>query len=426
MDFFYPSEKIKLMRKKFRVNQSELETENMTRAYISMMESGKRNVTKSSSKMLAEKFNHIASRIHANLNLDDDYFFRQPKDDARYYCSNELNFEKNITHQKLDELAQIELDYHLDDLLAETYARNGKMYLAEKDYNNAYIYLNNSLGMYKELRLYTEQPDIYKKLGACKIAKGDYEDALFFFNQAIAYAEKVNDIEIFIKASHDLAIAYAGLKQFNKCLDTLEKNILRNKLASDHALFNSAKFIKANILFENGSQSEAVKEYFELAEKIRASDEVTLGVIYNNIAEYYYNITDYSKSLNYISEAQRVKMKSNKRSLSSTLALKSKVLLAQGYYDESLLLIELAIDMAEQYMTFNILIDNYKYLVKILEIRKDYGKIKEKMNRLLITSKDYNLESGKSYSIFKLAEVASLEGNREDSITLLHELESYL
>ncbi|GFZ32074.1 hypothetical protein CSC2_26000 [Clostridium zeae] len=426
MEFYNPSDKIKQMRKKFRVNQAELEGINMTRAFISMMESGKRSVSKASSKRLVERFKEIADRISVKLDIDDEYFYRQPEEDARYYCQNELKDEEKLNHKKLEELIEIEKRFNLDDLLADTYKINGRIYLNEKDYSKAFIDLNNALGKYKELRMYKQQPQVYNSLGYCKIMRSDYEEAVFFYSQGSCYAMEVDDQLAYFKANHSLAVAYGHMKEYDKCLKIIEENILVNKDKAYEVYINNAKLMRGNVFLETGKLDEAIKEYLELVDIVRNKDEVVLGLLYQSIADYYYEVEDYKNSLHYISEAQRIKIKINKEALPSTLGGKGKILFKQGIYDESIMLFELAIDMAEEYKNFHTLVELYRELVKVLEYKNDYNTIKEKMNRLRMTLEDNGKQDGQGYVIYKLAQVAAIEGERNESLELLNKLEEFV
>jgi tetratricopeptide (TPR) repeat protein len=423
LKFYNPGEKIKQMRRKFRVNQSELECVNVTRAFISMMESEKRNVSKATSRKLAEKFREVASRFHANLEIDDEYFSRTPAEDARYYCENELKREDTISHKELEALIKIEIEFNLEDLLADTYRMNGVMYKKEKNYMLAFENLNNALGKYKELRNGKAQAEVYCNLGYCKTKKTDYEDAIFYYKKAIYYAKEEDDNLIFFKASHSLALAYGSLGENEKCLEIIENNILNNSVQPEEHFLYNAKLMRANIYDATGKLDEAAKEFFEIVEIVRYKDEPTLGLLYTNIASYYYKTGNYDKSLRYISESQRIKTKVNKELLSSTLILKAKVVFAQGLYDEGIMLLGLAIDLAQQYKRFDNLQEAYRELVKVLETNKDWERLKESATEFLSICEDNELQDGKRYAIYKLAEVTAIQGNSDESINLLHRLD---
>ncbi|QAA32376.1 tetratricopeptide repeat protein [Clostridium manihotivorum] len=425
MEFYNPSEKIKLMRKKFRVNQAELEGANMTRAFISMMESGKRNVSRTSSKALAEKFNDIAKRISVDLNLDDEYFSRTPKEDATYYCEEQLKSE--ATHDKLKELIKIATDFELDRLLAQMYKLEGELYYNEKNYKDGFLYLRKALGKYKELRDNKAQIRIYLLMGNCKYNRGEYEESINYFEDTISYALDEMDMENYYKGNSNLALVYMYTKEYEKSLNILENNIFNRSNDVDFDLLARAQITKGMVLYNRKNETEKSLEVFEnLVDSLKDKDEVMLSMVYNNIAECYYDLEEYDKSLEYIEKAQKLKMRVYKDTLARTINIKAKVLLKRGLYSEAILVFNLAIDLAEEYSNFDLSLENYKDLVQAYESAGDYESVVKLMNRL-IEYLDYSqVNSGKSYAMLKLAEASAHLDKKEETVNLLSELEKLL
>lgn len=426
LNFYSPSEKIRLMRKKLRIKQAEIEGVNMTRAFISMMESGKRTVSKASSKALAERFNEIGRRISVNLDLDDEYFSRQPDEDARFYCEEELHKDNN--RKNLEELISIAKQFKLDDLLARMYKIDGDKYFHEHEYTKSFMSLSNALGKYKELKDDKSQIVIYNSMGTCKTRMNEYEEAIFYYKQAISYAEQENDDITFVKAMNNLSLAYYHIKQYDKCIKTIDENILSNVECNEtnRKIIIQAKVTKAVSLYDLNRKEEAVKEYFNIIEEIKGEDEVLLAVLYNNISRYYLEINDFQQGLKYVTEAQRLKSKVDKQTLPNTINTKGQVFFKQGFYDESIMLFELAIDVAEEYKKFDMLLENYKDLVKAYESTNELDKVKSAMENFLNTLEQYDIEMGKSYALYKLAEVSAKQGNSSKSIEYLNKLEPFL
>ncbi|MBK1810531.1 helix-turn-helix transcriptional regulator [Clostridium sp. YIM B02505] len=424
MEFYNPSEKIRRMRKKFRVNQAELEGVNMTRAFISMMESGKRNVSKASSKHLAERFNEIAKRISVNLNLDDEYFSRQPQEDARYYIENELKNENN--HKKLEELIEVGKKYNLDDLLATVYKLDAEKYFEEKEYVKAFELFNYALGKYKELKDDAAQVYIYNILGNCKARRNEQEESIFYYKQAILYAKQADNKFYFYRSSANLAMSHFYIKQYEKCIDIINEVILSNSEKVEYKILTDSRITRANALSFIGRENEAIQEYLNLIDENKDKNDVLLAYCYNNVGEYYYAIGNYQESLKYISEAQRLKNKVSKETLANTLNTKAKVFFKQGLYDESIMLFELAISMAEQYQRFDMLFENNKDLVNAYESREDFNKIEEAMCRYLEILESNDVEKGKSFALYKLVEVTIKQNNSNKAINLLNRLQALL
>ncbi|GKU26384.1 helix-turn-helix domain-containing protein [Clostridium folliculivorans] len=424
MEFYNPSEKIRQMRKKFRVNQAALEGVNMTRAFISMMESGKRNVSKASSKHLAERFNEIAKRISVNLDLDEEYFSRQPEEDARYYIENELKNENS--HKKLEELIEVGKKYNLDDLLATVYKLDGEKYFSEKEYAKAFECFSFALGKYKELKDDASQVYIYNILGNCKASINAQEDSIFYYKQAIFYAKQTDNERYFYRATVNQAISHFYTKEYEKCINIIDERILSNREKVEYNILTDARIIRANSLNFVDKRDEAIKEYLSLIEENKDKNDVLLAYSYNNIGEYYYASGNYQESLKYISEAQKLKNRVSKESLANTLNTKAKVFFKQGLYDESIMIFELAVSMAEQYQKYDMLFENNRDLVNAYESRQDYGKIEETINRFLEMLDNNGVEQGKSYALYKLIEVAVKQNDSNKAITLLNRLQTLL
>lgn len=424
LEFHSPSEKIKLMRKKFRVNQAELEGINMTRAFISMMESGRRNVSKASSKLLSEKFNEIAKRISVNLNLDDEYFSRTPKEDAIYYCNEEL--KNDLNHDKLEELIEISEDFELDDLQAELYKLQGEKYYNKEDYKEAFSYFRKALGKYKELRDRKSQVRIYQLLGICKSRRQEHEDAIYYFKEAIDYAREENNKRVFYKGKYNIAISYMLTQQYDKSLETLDQIILDKSDEIDFDILADAKILKGYELDNLGRVKEAIDEDLSLIDILKGKDDEMLSMVYNNIAEAYYKIGDYANSLKYVDEAQRLKVKVNKPMLSQTLNTKGKVLFKTGFYQESILVLGLAIDLAEEYKRFDYLMESCKDLISVYESTNDYQSIQDLMNRLLEILDTNDVKTGKAYAVLKLAEVSAKLDDSKETIKYINKLEILL
>ncbi|QAA33847.1 helix-turn-helix transcriptional regulator [Clostridium manihotivorum] len=424
MNFYNPNEKIRLMRKRFNMNQADLEDANMTRAFISMMESGKRNVSKASSKILTSKFNAKAIEFGVDISLDDEYFYRKPQEDARFYCNNELL--KDNTHEQLEELIEIAKEFELDDILAEIYKLNADKYFLEANFIDAFINYSNCLGKYKELKNIKEQLYIYNSLGICKAKRSEHEEAIFYYNQAIVYAKEENDTNYFLKASFNLALAYSYLKKYEECIELLEKNIFTSNIPVTEDVIINAKVLKANMLYNMGKKDEVLKEYIDIIASAEDKESNLMGVVYNNLALFYCDSDNFEESLKYISYSQKIKNKVDKTTLSNVLNTKARLFLKQGHYDQSIMLFELAISLAEQYKNFLSLIQNYMELIKALELSQDLEKLEYTIISFINFLEEHEISEGRNYALSKLAETFVKQKKNEQAIKTLHKLSNIL
>lgn len=422
MNFYDPGAKIRLMRKRFHMNQAELEDSNMTRAFISMMESGKRRVSKLSSKILAEKFNEKGREIGLDLKLDDDYFSREPHEDARVYCNNEL-IKDNNRHAQFEELLLISTEFNLDDITAEIYKKDADKYFEEVDYSKAFVNYSNSLGKLKELKLKELQAYVYMQMGVCKLKRNEYDDAIFYFNQAMYYAKELGDEHRFVNTSYNLALTYFNMQKYTESIEILDKYIVYNDTV-ERSLKIDSRVLKANSSYKLGKRKEAVEEYFLIIQELEEKDQYLLAMLYSNLGEYYYESDELQESIKYINLAQKIKNRTDKRTLPYVLNIKGKVFFKQGLVDESMMIMELAMNMAEEYSNYSILFDTYKDLINIYESIDDIEKIKDaSLNFLSVLDKN-SIDDGRKYALTKLVEVELRRSNTEEAIKLLAQLGS--
>ncbi|GFZ30125.1 hypothetical protein CSC2_06510 [Clostridium zeae] len=384
MEFFEPSEKIRLMRKKLGVRQSDLVTDNMTMAFISMMENGRRSVSKRSSERLVLKFKEIATNKSLTLDIDNEYFSRSAKEDARLHIEKELI--KNNDHTELDKLTNIAVNFEIYDLLAKIYEMNGEKFLAEKDFVNAFINYNSALGKLQEIRQNSGQAFLHKQLGVCKERQGEYIEAIYYFKQSIEYSLKESNMLVYFKSSLNLAIVYAKSAQYSRCIQTVDEKILNAKFKPSKQVLINARMTKANALMELKDDS-ALKEYFSLVDEVGDTNDLVMSFLYHNISEFYYKKDAYKKSLEYANKAHALKNKVNRVALPNTLNIKGKVFLKLGLVQEGTMMFDLGASIAAENKTFDMLLENYKALTEVYDSKEDLKEVVKKFEKVIGTYK---------------------------------------
>jgi ATP/maltotriose-dependent transcriptional regulator MalT len=233
----------------------------------------------------------------------------------------------------------------------------------------------------------------------------------------------LEDRKSYLEISNYLAIAYGQSKDYDNCLSVLENNILKNEDTANEQLVLNAEVMKANVYYDTGREVEAVALYFKLMDKIGKANESMLGLLCNNVAEYFYKTENYKDALMYIKKAQQIKSKYNKAALPITLNTKAKIFFNQKYYDESIMLFELSIGLAQEYKQYDMLFESYQDLVTLCEEINDKKKINVYMNEFLSILEENQLEIGKTFALCKLAQVSIKQGDCDTSISLLNQLE---
>ncbi|MDP9751808.1 tetratricopeptide repeat protein [Thermoanaerobacter pentosaceus] len=403
MEFLTPGERVKKIRKMLKMKQRELQAENITRGFISMIEGNRTTMSRETASIIAEKFNKKAQELGVDLNIDGDYLLMTPAEEAEYYCIQKLSRINTIENlEKLKEIFEIADEYKLKRVTALAYIKIGDVMYKNQHYQDAFIDYHRALDILLLNNIKEQLPYVYNMLGACKVALLEYSEAIMYFQRALECAEEVNDIEIKIKASYNNALCYRCIGKPALSIDYIEKclSVLDKEKDFEHYVY--AKSIEANSYRDMKEYDKALEIFKGLVEEIKDDDNPLLGFLYTNIGEIYMGKNDFEKSLEYFNKAERIRRKEDKNLLSHTLIEKANLYIKMGLYKEALSSLEegLEISYRNKYM---------EYIVKgsylLVEVYKKLG------------NKQAIIETYK-----KLANILQNMGNRKEALKVYIEL----
>jgi len=115
------------------------------------------------------------------------------------------------------------------------------------DVDSAYLLAKKAFSLLKKCKLIKMQPKISNLLGACFQVKGDYVQAIEYYQQSLNYGEKTKNNETILTAYSNIGALYIQLKQYTmaeeyllKALPTAEKNNTGTSLPS---IYNNLSLI---------------------------------------------------------------------------------------------------------------------------------------------------------------------------------------
>ncbi|WP_028992577.1 tetratricopeptide repeat protein [Thermoanaerobacter thermocopriae] len=403
MEFLTPGERVKKIRKMLKMKQRELQAENITRGFISMIEGNRTTMSRETASIIAEKFNKKAQELGVDLNIDGDYLLMTPAEEAEYYCIQKLSRINTIENlEKLKEIFEIADEYKLKRVTALAYIKIGDVMYKNQHYQDAFIDYHRALDILLLNNIKEQLPYVYNMLGACKVALLEYSEAIMYFQRALECAEEVNDIEIKIKASYNNALCYRCIGKPALSIDYIEKclSVLDKEKDFEHYVY--AKSIEANSYRDMKEYDKALEIFKGLVEEIKDDDNPLLGFLYTNIGEIYMGKNDFEKSLEYFNKAERIRRKEDKNLLSHTLIEKANLYIKMGLYKEALSSLEEGLEISYRNK-------DMEYIVKgsylLVEVYKKLG------------NKQAIIETYK-----KLANILQNMGNRKEALKVYIEL----
>ncbi len=233
-----------------------------------------------------------------------------------------LNFAKeaeNVLKDIIAPLDSISLDSkHLTALIGDCYNNIGGVYYYKGNYDNALKYYNKSLNM-RLKTLGDEHPDVaasFNNIGLVYHKKGDYDNALKYYQKTLKIELKtLGDEHPDVAASYNtigLVCREKGnydnaLKYYNKSL-----NIRLKTLGYEHPDVGMS-YNNIGIVYDyKGNYDSALRYHnksLNIWLKILGDEHPLVGSSYNNIGAIYRNKADYDSALKYYNKSMDILLK---------------------------------------------------------------------------------------------------------------------
>lgn len=360
MKFLNTAEKIKEIRKKLKMNQEDLVDESLTRGFVSMIETGKRGISRDTAEIICVKFRKRAEEIGVELNIDCDYLIRDSRAEAEFYCTKHLEGLEKISD--IEEIISIAKEYKLDKVLAKAYLQLGDVFFNEKDYLNAYINYLNALDYYKSIDGSHMEPYLYNRLGHCKINRLEVLEALVYFNLANYHAVLQDDDNIKKISIYNIALCNKRLNRTDTALEYIDIYLSLCNKEKDFVVYIYINVLKAICYEAQNSIDTSILILTNLLKEFKNADDPLLGYVYNNLAEFHLKKGNLDKSLDYFDKAQEIRTNKDIYNLSHTLIGKARIYIEKKLYEQAISLLVEGLDLARANNDIEYLLKGYLML----------------------------------------------------------------
>ncbi len=410
MKFLTQGEKVRNIRKYLKMGQEDLQDESVSRGLVSMIEIGKRALTKDVATKFVIKFRERAKELNIDLDADENYFMRSPSEEAELYCLEKLQ-SSNIRYN-IDEILEISCEFNLLNIKADYYSKKADFCLVDKNYDTGFNYYNEALAICQDIKQDKSIPYLYWKLGFCKQAMAQYEGALSYFNICERYSTMYKDTKIQEIMLYDKALCYKKLNKLELALENVNKYLIYHTL-EDNSYFY-AHILKANCYEAMENYDVAINIYNSLL-KTSKTDSPVLGYIYNNLGVVYSDKSDFETALKHFQIAEKIRNSIDKQNLCYTLIEKSEVFIKQHLYDKAIKTIKLGLENAKVYNDYTCLLKGNYVLIRIYENINDGTSLKNTYLTIVDLLKENNnyIEIISIYA--KLALIYLKENNIEEA-----------
>lgn len=389
MNFLSPGKRLKALRQQLNIKQVELEEIGVSRNYISMVESDKRNLTGVTLANYLKFMQNKADKLETNINLDVNYLLLPEKEEARNYCNKKL--DSTLSHKNLEEVIKIGEKYKLEDILLKSYLLKGNLLYDENSYNTAFIYYYKILEIYNDNKDNSNKSFAYIKLSKCKIMTLSYEEALTYLFKAYSYCKEFNDDTNLKNCLYNIALVYKKLGEYDNALIYIDELLNICDCDTNINLYIISIILKCNCYLKKKDYHLALTIYFDILNNFSENIGVHLGLIYNNIGCIYYEINEIDKSIDYFNRSISFRKVHDIKNLNCSIIDMSLVYVKENSYDKAIELLYEGIALCEKYSNIEFLIRGYSILEDIYIKLNDNNKLEEIYLILIEIFKDIDL-----------------------------------
>ena len=363
MEFLSVGEKLKKLRKQLNMKQEDLADTNITRAFISMIEIGKRSLNRDSSLVLINKFRVKASALGIELDVDDLYLTRNAIEDAELYCIQKLQNINSIPDIK--EIVQIGNIYKLGSVLALAYTQLGDTIFEERDYIGAFTSYVSALEYYRNLGITDKYPYLYNMMGRCKISQLQFTEALTYFNFADHHALLQNNQSIRNRVIYNIAVCNKKLGRIEECIKYIDIYLSICDREQDFSVYIYANILKSTCYEANNLFDKSIDLLKGLLKNFNSISEPLLGLIYNNLGILYFKEKMFDRSLEYFDISEKIRASIDKPNLSHTVIEKASIYIEQCLYEQAISILRYGLDLATEHNDIEYQLKAYHALADI-------------------------------------------------------------
>ena len=403
-------EKLIYLRRTLKTTQRALAGDTLTKEFISMVEGGKRNMSREVAIMVMKNALNLANEKGIDIGLDEEYLTRSKEDDLCEICNRLDNTIVNMEiFNKIIEYAE-ENNYPWTEIMATK--KIGNALFVNREFNKAYSVYLSCLSMIDRMNSNKYKEHIYTCIGNIKAEMTQYDEALIYYEEALNYCYKSNKLTVKNNIMYNIALILNNSGNYYESLKRIEEVLgenLPSELKTKFEVLKACNYKDLNLIDEALNMYEGILKDKETNEKFKS-------IIYSNMAGCYVNKGQYEKFSEYFDLAIKTDMsrpKEDYKFFMNKIEMNRKL----GRYREAKKLIFQGMKLSE-------VIDDYKYKLRYLdelylveEREKKIEGMKKALYEILNICKTMNLNEKSIWARKKLIDIAI----KENDLSILKE-----
>ncbi|CAF3565945.1 unnamed protein product [Adineta steineri] len=335
-------------------------------------------------------------QVELQLTSDDDQQLRVLTDRMREEAHGHTGWQrlgdlllKIGQFNKAEELYNVLLDQTSDEGEKAIYHHQlGSVHLNQGDYEKAIWYFEQGLEILQKIlpSNHLHLATIYNNIGGVYDKMGEYSKALSYYEKALEILQKTlpSNHPNLATPYNNIGGVYSSMGEYSKALSSHEKALeIRQKTLSSNHPDLAISYNDIGFMYDKmGEYSKALSYYekaLEIQQKALPSNHPSFATSYNNIGTVYYNMEEYSRALSYYEKALEIQEKtlpSNHPSFATSYNNIGSVCDQMGEYSKALACYEKALEIQQKALLSNhpLLASLYNNIGLVYCNMEDYSK----------------------------------------------------
>jgi tetratricopeptide (TPR) repeat protein len=420
-------ERIKEYRKMLKISQKQAANGRLSHSMISLIESGKIQLTTVTAIILADNLNKIAAERGINLNLSLKDMIMSKEEYIEENCKKKLDDLMRIDFNidKYEDIFIIAEEHNLFSLMAYTKELIGDYYSSNEKYELALIAYEISCDCYNRVNMCVEHARALYKSGICYIKLKKYSECDSHLKKAISVLQFTEplDIGFYLKVLYEISMLKYTCGNYEEALYYI--NISTAIPQMDKAKTSDILGLKANIYLKQKKYEDSVQVFNEILQ----SDFEEKHIILFSLSIAFSKLQMKDKSQYYYDEALIFMLSRNTPSNTINLLNAGQAYKEFEIFDKALVCFEKALEYANNHSQDKLRIICYKKIQGIYSDQKrlfDFGNYAKQIEEYINTKHNDKFKLHYVMIIVKYYLSINMPKKIEEIITNLEDEDIYI
>lgn len=285
-------EKLRKIREKYKLKQSDVSGKDITRNLLSEIETGKAVITKNTAEIIIKNLKEFGRKHNFKIDETVEYLMENTLVQATKILDDYIAKLKKLLIDKgqdftetLKEAKSFLADWDINDKMASIYELAGDYYYINNEMYESIMYYEKALTAIGKLVPSDELLQVFFKITKAYMHAGNYDKAIENYTFVIDHFDNLSS-EYIVNFMYNRAYSYYLLNKYElaiRDISKIENLVSKDDLQKYFMVFDT----KAVCLHESKNYDEALKLYNKILDVLGSEHIDKKLVVYVNMAELY-------------------------------------------------------------------------------------------------------------------------------------------